>query len=197
MKTLLGLVALALWCSPAAHGQTNLEITLVHGSPGEAQTREQLQRLLATHDVSRWIYTRKISIDERAIPHSHPVLTLHTRHAKDDELLLSTFVHEQFHWHFAERHDATEAAIAELRTLFPQVPDGPSGGAADERSTYLHLLVCYLERQAVLQLFGELKARQVMEFWANDHYNWVYETVMERPRDIGTVVIKHKLSLPR
>src|SRR5262249_41281436 len=64
----------------------------------EAQTKEQLLRLLKTYDVSRWIFTKSIVIDERAIPHSHPVLTLHARHLQDDELLLSTFVHEQFHW---------------------------------------------------------------------------------------------------
>ena len=29
---------------------------------------------------------------------SHPVLTLHTRHRRDDDLLLSTFLHEQLHW---------------------------------------------------------------------------------------------------
>src|SRR5215470_9502151 len=86
-----------------------LEITLKHGTAAEAQTREQLQRLLATYDLSPWIYTKSIVIDERAIPFSHPVLTLHTRHAKEDELLLSTFVHEQFHWFLAERPEATEA----------------------------------------------------------------------------------------
>lgn len=34
-----------------------------------------------------------------AIPYSHPVLTLHTRHLKDDLALLSTFVHEEYHWY--------------------------------------------------------------------------------------------------
>ena len=93
----------------AAIGQANLDIALKHGTSNEAQTRDQLQRLLATYDLSPWIYTKSIVIDERAIPFSHPVLTLHTRHLTDDELLLSTFVHEQFHWFLAERPEATEA----------------------------------------------------------------------------------------
>jgi hypothetical protein len=29
-------------------------------------------------------------------------------------------------------------------------------------------------------LLGELKARQVMDFWATDHYTWIYKTVVNR-----------------
>jgi hypothetical protein len=166
-----------------------LEIPLKHGTAAEAQTREQLQRLLATYDLSPWIYTKSIVIDERAIPFSHPVFTLHTRHAKEDELLLSTFVHEQFHWFLAERREATKAAIADLRKMFPSVP----AGARDEYSTYLHLLVCYLEQQAVVRVLGELKAKQVMDFWATDHYTWVYQTVISRSQEIGVIMRERKL----
>jgi hypothetical protein len=35
-----------------------------------------------------------------------------------------------------------------------------------------------------------------MEFWATDHYTWVYRTVLERPRDIAAVMAKHKLLTP-
>lgn len=190
-RVLLFVVALAI--SQAAFGQANLEIALKQGTPDEARTRDQLRRLLATYDVSPWIYTNRIVIDERAVPFSHPVLTLHTRHAKDDELLLSTFVHEQFHWFLAERREATEQAIADLRKLFPTVPVGGTAGARDEYSTYLHLLVCYLEQQADLRVLGELRTKQVMDFWATDHYTWVYQTVISRSREIGQIIRERKL----
>jgi hypothetical protein len=96
-------------------------------------------------------------IDERAIPHSHPVLTLHTRHLQDDELFLSTFVHEQFHWFLVQNEKDRDDAIKELRALFPTVPSRGPEGAQDENSTYLHLLDCYLEYRAVQQLLGELR----------------------------------------
>lgn len=184
-----------LWLTmcQGAFGQANLEITLKQNTPDEARTRDQLRRLLATYDLSPWIYTTSIVIDERAIPFSHPVLTLHTRHAKDDELLLSTFVHEQFHWFLAGRREATEMAIADLRKLFPTVPAGGTAGARDEYSTYLHLLVCYLEQQADVRVLGELKTKQVMAFWATDHYTWVYETVIGRSREIGQIMRERKL----
>ncbi len=192
MKFLLASL-LALTLGAAARAQGKLDISLARGSKAEAQTKAQLQRLLGAYDLSAWIFTRSVVIDERAIPHSHPTLTLSARHLKDDELLLSTFVHEQLHWHLDQREKETEAAIKELRAMFPKVPAGHPEGARDERSTYLHLLVIYLEYRADRELMGELKARQVMEFWSKDHYTWIYKTVLERPRDIGTVALKHKL----
>lgn len=198
---IIRLIALILVLSLAgaypAQAQPPIEIALEHDSPAEAETRAQLERLLKEYDLSPWIFTRSIRIDERSIPHSHPVLTLHARHVKDDELLVSTFVHEQLHWFLSARNDGTQLAMAELRQMFPTVPGPDEGGARDEQSTYLHLLVCQLERQAVLRLMGELKTRQVMDFWAGDHYQWIYRTVVERSRDIGAILRKHKLVPPR
>ena len=175
--------------------QAGVEITRKHGTPAEARTREQLDRLLATYDLSAWIYTKRVVVDEQAIPFSHPVLTLHTRHAKDDELLVSTFVHEQLHWFQVDRQQETDQAIADLRKLFPTVPLGGTTGARDEQSTYLHLLVCYLEQQADRRIFGELKTKEIMDFWATDHYTWVYKTVIARGREIGDVTSVSSLSL--
>src|SRR5262245_18616039 len=109
---------LASCLTASVSGQAPLEISLKQGSRREAQTKEQLERLLKTYDVSRWIFTKSIVIDERAIPHSHPVLTLHARHLQDDELLLSTFVHEQFHWFLVQNEKDSDDAIKELRALF-------------------------------------------------------------------------------
>lgn len=171
-----------------------IKISLKHtNDAAEIATRDQLQRLMKQYDVDKWIFTEKVEIDREAIPHSHPILTLSVRHLKDDELLLSTFVHEQFHWYIEERAEQTKAAIADLKTIFPEVPVGYPKGAMDEESSYLHLLVCYLEYQADKKLFGEMKARQIMEFWTNDHYTWIYRQVLSEERKIGTVVRKQKL----
>ncbi|HKS27914.1 MAG TPA: hypothetical protein VJS44_08850 [Pyrinomonadaceae bacterium] len=175
--------------------QNELKITLKNNAQDEAQTRTQLQRLLTEYDLTRFIFTREIVIDRQAIPHSHPVLTLSTRHLKDDELLLSTFVHEQFHWFLSQREEQTEKAKKELRTIFPNAPAGGPEGARDEESTYLHLLVNTLEYAGIRELLGELRARQVMEFWATDHYRWIYRQVLSEGRKIREVLVKHKLTL--
>ncbi|HYV06150.1 MAG TPA: hypothetical protein VFB82_16250 [Blastocatellia bacterium] len=195
-KVMIGKIPLLLTfllCVNASLAQSNITISLKHGSKDEGQTKDQLQRLLKTYDLAKWIFTKSVLVEENVIPHSHPVLTLSTRHLRDDELLLSTFVHEQCHWLLTQNEKSTEEAKKELRVMFPKVPIAFPEGASDEESTYLHLIVIYLEYRADRELLGELKARQVMDFWANDHYTWIYKTVLERPRDIGNVVFKHKL----
>src|SRR5215813_15153662 len=111
--------------------QDKLDISLKSGSQSEIQTKEQLQRLVKTYDLSKWIFTKAILIDEKSVPHSHPVLTLHTRHLKDDDLLLSTFVHEQLHWFLVEKPKETDEAYKELKAIFPKVPVGFPEGAND------------------------------------------------------------------
>jgi hypothetical protein len=179
--------------SITSYAQDKLDISLKSGSRSEIQTKAQLERLVKTYDLSKWMFTKAILIDEKSIPHSHPVLTLHTRHLKDDDLLVSAFVHEQLHWFLVQKDKETNEAIKELRVLFPKVPVGFPEGSEDEESTYLHLLVNYLEYRADRELLGELRAKQVMDFWATDHYKWVYKTVLERTRDIGNIAFKHKL----
>ena len=195
MKKSIFLLSIVVFLSITSHAQNKIEITLKNGSKEELRTKEQLQRLMKTYDLSKFIFTKSIVIDEKSIPHSNPVLTLNTRHLKDDELLLSTFVHEQFHW-FIDRQKEKDEAIKELRVLFPKVPVGYPEGAEDEAGTYFHLLVNFLEWRADSNLFGELKARQIMEFWATDHYRWVYKTVLERPGDIWKIASKYKLIPP-
>src|SRR4029434_3115075 len=193
MKKRIWLTLIILLLGITTYAQDRIEISLKNSSREESRTKEQLQRLLKTYDLSKWIFTKSILIDEKSIPHSHPILTLHTRHLKDDDLLISTFVHEQLHWFLAQSDKETREAIKELRVLFPKVPVRFPVASEDEESTYLHLLVNYLEYRADRELLGELRAKQVMDFWATDHYTWVYKTILERTRDIGNVAFKHKL----
>jgi hypothetical protein len=193
MKCVVFLTLIASSLNNFSYAQGKLDIALKGGSKEEQQTKAQLQRLVQTYDLTKWIFTRSVLIDEKSIPHSHPVLTLSTRHLKDDELLLSTFIHEQIHWFLTQNQKFTDEAKRDLRSLFPNVPASSPEGAMDEESTYLHLIVIYLEYRADRELLGELKARQVMEFWATDHYTWIYHTVLQKPRDIGNLVFKHRL----
>ena len=181
----------------AQGGRESFEIAVKHaGDKAELLTRDQLQRLMRQHDLSKWLFTKKVVIDrDEGIPHSHPVLTLNTDYLKDDELLLSTFVHEQTHWLLEQKGDQTKRAMAELRGLFPNAPSGPPDGARDQESSYRHLIVCYLEYQALRELLGELRGRQVIEFWETHHYKWVYRQVLNDERRIGAVVRKHRLTI--
>src|SRR5262249_41578681 len=156
-------VALIVLCSVclSACAEPQLAVGTAHNSAPELATKAQLERLIAAHDLRQWTFTREVIIDEKSIPHSHPVLTLHTRHLKQDDELLSTYLHEQLHWFFTRHPEQTKAAEKELMEMYPKVPAGYPEGANDTESTYLHLLVCRLEQQADRAVLGEQRTAEV------------------------------------
>jgi hypothetical protein len=190
------LLMLSVVIGGPAGARVALKISLAHNSVTERETRDQLDRLLHKYDLSKWIYTEEIVIDDDAIPHSDPVLTLHTRHLKDDDLLLSTFVHEQMHRFLARRpQEDFDQAKTDLRRLFPEIPVGFPQGSSSNEGNYEHLLVVWLEYRADRELVGELRARQVMEFWAADHYTWIYQKMLDREvmAKISAIIQAHGL----
>lgn len=194
LKKALSLALFLFSCMASA--DEPIIINSVHNAKDEIQTARQLNDLLHKYDLRKWIVTRTIAIDDDSIPHSHPVLTLHTRHRKDDELLLSTFVHEQMHWYLAQHKQATADAVTGLKLLYPTTPVGFPEGSSDEEGNYEHLLIIDLEWKADKELFGELRARQIMEFWAVDHYTWIYRTVLDHKRQIDPILETNNL-VPR
>lgn len=186
----LALVASAMTPVPL---DAQLEVRLANGTDSEEATRAQLLRLVEEYDVSDWLYTREVVIDETRIPHSHPVLTLHTRHLGDDRHLLATFLHEQFHWlEEGETLSRFRAAMHDFEELYPDVPTSAEGGARDETSTYRHLLVCDLELQAMARLIGEPAARELLA--SITHYEWIYDRVLRDPR-VRQVAERHGFML--
>jgi hypothetical protein len=148
------------------------------------------------YDLTPWLYTRSLEIDEESIPNSHPVLTLHTRHLRDDLLLLSTFIHEQSHWYLTFHQSDVDAAVRELRVLAPTLPVGFPDGANSETSSYEHLIVIALEERGLRRLVGELAAHGVMAFWATDHYRLLYRFVAEHRAEVWHVMTTHGLASP-
>ncbi len=178
----LGLVFVAGAPATAQLAPDTLEIYAVHGSAAELDVVAQLRDVAARHDLRDWEVTPVVRIDETQIPHSHPALTIHTRHRNDPDGLLAVYLHEQFHWWVGvgDRRVALDAAMADLRAAFPDAPTSGPEGARGEYSTYLHLVVCHLEYQAVRATIGEERARAAL--LANRHYTWIYRTVLDDPR---------------
>lgn len=171
-----------------------VEIKLKNHSEAERRGQAQLERLLEKYDLTKWTFTGTVVIDEKSrIPHSHPVLTLNTGALDDDLGQLSNYVHEQLHWFFDERQKETRKATEDLQEDYPEIPKGPPEGARDERSTYLHLLVCYLEYDALKQLVGPEQARMHIERLAGHHYKWVYRTTLKDGDKLRAILERHSL----
>ncbi len=112
---------------------------------------------------------------------SHPILTLGTRFADTEDMLLSTYLHEQMHWYLWELgghdHDPVEPFFDELVRRYPKAPVSLPDGGRNYEQTYLHLVVCWLEIWAASELIGMARARTVADQpWG---YRWIYRTVLE------------------
>ena len=115
--------------------------------------RTMLLKLREDYDLSLYEYARQVKIAPGEIPHSQ--LTLNTR-IREDAALLSTYLHEQMHWYVTwyshTRHDGWKAVWAALLARYPRVPVAFPEGAHTVQSSYLHLIVNWLEIEASASL---------------------------------------------
>ena len=191
---LLSLTFLFMACVSNAQA---IEFTTEHNTENEKKTIELIKSLNKAHDLTKWQFSDAIHINKNAMPHSHPILTLHTRHNKPQEidLLLSTYLHENIHWHLDAHQTELTDIIAALKKRFPNVAVGYPKGARDEYSSYLHMVVCFLELDAIRQLLSEARYNKIIRFWQQDHYTWIYKLVVEHDNEIAMLVKQHKLLL--
>lgn len=188
------IIALLVFVSLIIKAQ-HLEITLKNGDAKEVEGKKQMERIVMVYDVeiNKWFFTKSIVIDKTVIPFSHPVLTLNCNYLDNDHKQLSNFVHEQFHWFMAAMRTQEKKAINAFKEIFPNAPVGGREGARDEYSSYLHLIVCDLEFQAMTKVIGEESARRLLAEWT--HYTWIYKTVLEN-KQVREINVKNGFVAP-
>ena len=182
----LTLVARALAADPVS-------IQLAHHTSREMQTAQTLKQVLSKYDLSKYTFTREVVIEERAIAHAFPVLTLNARFAESPDELLSSFVHEQLHWYLRDHPMQMQDALDQLHRFYPRVPVGGSEGAETVYSTYGHIIDCYLEIQADRQLMGEERTMAVIK--DKGHYTWIYKTDINDEARIAAIVQNEHLEI--
>ena len=189
-------IALLFWLFFATFGfaqSPEITFSTKNETDNEKAVVGLMKDLLKEYDLSKWIFTDKVMVEAFVIPHSHPILTLNTRYGKEEkDQLLTTFIHEQLHWYLVEHDKATDDAIAQFRKKYKDVPYKNRAGARDEHSTYLHLIVCYLEYRSMASLIGQEEAKQLM--WNQTHYTWIYNKIIEDAEYIAKVLKKHNLN---
>lgn len=195
IRKILIAVVVALASSRALAETPKLKIKTRHGSLREEQRKQQMERLAKQYDLAKYTLTRDIMIEEGAINHSHPVLTLNLRFLDNDDLALSAYVHEQGHWLLTERYRAGNPALFEdLQRTFPNLEIQPPGGDGELRSSYFHIAVCMLEWHAMEDLVGSARARTVIEWKQRDHYTAIYSTILDHREQVESVLARHHVN---
>lgn len=192
------LVMLILWgCASKVEEQHPSGLNIIEIKPNKwtAIMKQNMLQLAQVYDLRPFLFTKKIHIQSRVIPHSHPVLTLNTRHAENPKKILSVWMHEELHWWMERKPKETSLAIKELKKIYPEAPRG-QGATAD--STFLHLLVCYLEMRALALYVGEKESKNIIEeiMKKDKLYPWVYYQVLYKNYAIKRILKKQKLVPP-
>jgi len=188
----LNLALVVAFISPA-FAKKEISIRTAHHDSREEQTADQLKKLIGSYDLTKYTFTRDVTIDRGAMNHAFPELTLNARFANVPDDLLSSYIHEQLHWYLRDHDMQQKAAINELRQMYPNAPVGLPQGADTAYSTYGHLVDCYLEIEADRQLIGP--ERTLATIRNKGHYTWIYETILRDEARIAAVVDEHHLRI--
>jgi hypothetical protein len=166
--------------------QIALDFTTVQRNAERVRT--MLLDARARFDLARFEYCKQVRIAPTEIPYSHPSITLNTW-IHDDLGLLSMVLHEQMHWYVTwyshARAPQWRSLFERLRERYPSVPAAEAGGGNDEFSTYLHLLVNWLEIEAVSQFID--RGRVLSHVRALPFYRWIYQAVTDDWEALGAL----------
>jgi hypothetical protein len=139
-----------------------IDLDLDHARREAERVRDMLRALRRRHDLSRFEYTRIVRIVPGGDTFSHPILTLGNRFAEHEDLLLSTYLHEQMHWYLwylgTPEHDPVAPFFDELVRRYPEAPTELPDGARSYEATYLHLVINWLEVAATSEFIGRVPA---------------------------------------
>ena len=139
-------------------------------------TKRLLESFFEKYDLSPYLFTKTVKIKPNVIPHSHPMLTLNTFWNKSPNHLLSTFLHEQIHWYINWHQRAYSQVHRSLIKWYPDIPHDKRLTASNGFSTYLHLVICWLEFQGLKKYIGYSQAQET--FHTFPHYKWIFGQVV-------------------
>lgn len=169
-------------------------IDLSHAERAAMAMRERLIALRTKYDLGAYEYCKEVCIAPTVLPYSHPVIMLNTGLATETALL-ATYIHEQMHWYvtwYSHKHtDQWRATWAALKCRYPDPPTGRGEGADTLFSTHLHLIVNWLEIEALGSLIG---AQAANEHVVNlRYYRWIYASVIRDWKALGELYAAHYL----
>jgi hypothetical protein len=169
-------------------------IDLSHAERNAIAVREMLIALRTKYDLGAYEYCKEVCIAPTMLPYSHPVIRLHTA-LFTETALLANYIHEQMHWYvtwYSHKHtDQWRAVWTALEQRYPDPPIGRGEVADTLASTHLHLIVNWLEIEALSSLIGAETARAHV---ANLHYyRWIYASVIRDWQALGELYASRQL----
>ncbi|MCE2919016.1 MAG: hypothetical protein ACK5WN_12915 [Alphaproteobacteria bacterium] len=169
-------------------------IDLSHAERNAIAVRERLIALRTKYALGAYEYCKEVCIAPGALPYSHPVIRLNTA-LFTETALLANYLHEQMHWYvtwYSHKHtDQWRGVWTALEGRYPDPPTGRGEGADTLASTHLHLIVNWLEIEALSCLIGAEAARAHVTNLL--YYRWIYASVIRDWQALRELYASHQL----
>ncbi len=135
---------------------SGLEVIEVKPDKETAMTKQNLLHLAQVYDLSPFLFTKRVIISSKSKSTARPLLTLGTEEAEAPNRLLANFLGLEIDWWLSTKKELEDAALAQLRKIYPQVP------RAEVLVAHRELLLSFLKMKAVEFYLGKIEARVVM-----------------------------------
>jgi hypothetical protein len=169
-------------------------IDLSHAERNAIAVRDRLIALRTKYALGAYEYCKEVRIAPGALPYSHPVIRLNTA-LFTETALLANYLHEQMHWYvtwYSHKHtDQWRGVWTALEGRYPDPPTGRGEGADTLASTHLHLIVNWLEIEALSCLIGAEAARAHVTNLL--YYRWIYASVIRDWQALRELYASHQL----
>ncbi len=172
---------------------SGLQVQEVSPSKTTFLTKQNLLQLAQVYDLSAFYYTTKIFVKDKVLTHSHPVLTINTKHAHFPKRILASFLHEEFHWWVLRKPKETEQAIKLIDRYYPKL----AAKGKVRHSLMKHVIVCYLEYRALKFVLNESEADKISQQNIREkNYPWVYQEMLAKNELLESILAKSQLFPP-
>jgi len=169
-------------------------IDLSHAENAAMAVRDRLIALRSKYALGAYEYCQEVVITPTVLPYSHPVIRLNTFYWTETALL-ANYLHEQMHWYvtwYSHKHtDQWRRVWAALEGRYLAPPIGRGEGADTISSTHLHLVVNWLEIEALSSLIGREAARSHVT--QLHYYRWIYASVLRDWEALKRLYESHQL----
>jgi hypothetical protein len=182
-----------------AHAQKDsVNVRMVRGNLREAIANRQVIILIGEYTLYNWLFTRDIVIDEKARPHSHPVLTMNAAYLQEDKKVLAIFLHQEFRWYLDQNARNVNTAIKELMKRPDQLIPNITQTIDNDSLSWLNLLTCTMEIDALHETLGETNTDSLLAWrQEQDSLARFYKASIEHNDAIHRQMIRFRLGLPQ
>ncbi|MFH0883666.1 MAG: hypothetical protein V2A56_11825 [bacterium] len=175
----------------------SVSVRMVAGNLREAIANRQVVNLIGEYSLYNWLFTRDIVIDEKARPHSHPVLTLNASYLQEDKKALAIFLHQEFRWYLDQNARNVNTVVKELMKRPDQLIPNITQTIDNDSLSWLNLLACTMETDALKQTLGETNTDSLLT-WRMEQSPLArfYKASLEHGEAIHRQMVRFRLGLP-